>query len=147
MQFRTHLIIILCITAAIYGIWYLLSQNQPVAVIQRGASPYSIHISRATWGLNCRQRYQVPSTSSDGFSADAAGGFSLTANNVLKQVGELCDGKPDCEIPTDALLIGKDPAPHCIDKELEVEYRCFSFDRPWRIRSISATTKIDCSTR
>lgn len=147
MSFRMHLSIIVFIVTAIYGAWFVFAKNTPLPGLQQTTSPYSISISQASWGLNCRPSPSHFEATSGGFAVDSSTGLKLAPGNVQANVAELCDGKPRCEIPLNFQPAGKDPAPDCPEKELEVEYRCFSFDRPWRIRSTSAPMVIDCTAR
>lgn len=146
MPFKTHLMIISLIALAIFVAWRIFSyssvDSSPVAA---APSLYSIHISHASWGLNCRYRYR-DSFYDDGF-ADDGNADELIPDNALAAVRALCDGKPSCQIPVGSQLVGRNLAPECATKQLEVEYRCFSYDRPWRLRKTSGILSIDCENR
>lgn len=137
MPFRTHLIIIACIIAAVYFAWHIIDAAPPPpppAAVEVD-SPYSIAIAHASWGLNCRR-----DENSDGFAADKT---ALREDNVLAALAERCNGKLRCDIPLTPETMGDTPTPGCT-KQLVVEYRCFSFDRPWTVRASSGKLSINC---
>jgi hypothetical protein len=151
MSFKIHLIIVSVIIIAVYFAWQLTSRTntpQPAVIEQETASPYSITVIHASWGLNCRNSYVARTTpqKDDPFAYKPGTESKLEEDNVLSIVSKLCDGKLKCTIPISPQALGGDPMPECGDKSLDVEYRCFSFDRPWLVQSSFKSLDIDCSS-
>ena len=140
MSFKTHLIIVSCIILAVYLAWQWMEPAAEMPVISvEPSSPYSITITHASWGLNCRLRTQT----ADSFAKNA-NHTPLREDNALSKLSEQCNGKLQCSIPVSSSALGFDPAPECAEKELRVEYRCFSYDRPWNVKMSSGTLTINC---
>lgn len=98
--------------------------------------------------MNCLDAYAPSSeTSEDPFAYKAKKNDKLKKNNVLELIAKACNNKLKCGIILKPELLGGDPAPDCVGEILEIEYRCFSFDRPWTINSDGKgkTLDIDCS--
>lgn len=145
MSFKIHLLIICLIIAAVSGGWWFVKSRAvpvaaPVVVQDR-----FIEIIHASWGLNCRslrlKETGKPQTS--GAFASVEKRHPLSEDNVLQAISQLCNGKTQCGSQNIALMVS-DPSPTCLNKELEIEYRCFEFDRPWHIRSKNNGFMIDC---
>ncbi len=151
MSFKTHLLVVSFIIATVYGVWQLLYVHPQPAIVevpQPQAGDKSIQIIRASWGLNCaNMRFaqngapESPAT----FANSSPTVPQIKENNVLEAVSRLCNGQPACSIAPTVEILGTDPQPQCFDKKLEIEYRCFAFDRPWRVRGNNTTLQIDCS--
>lgn len=104
-------------------------------------SPYAIEVVSASYGLNCNAQPAQPVDTFAGSAPKAA-----EKDNVLTQVGRRCNGNLTCKLTVDRATLG-DPVPKC-SKKLTVDYRCFSYDRPWRAAAEeSESLTIDCSTR
>lgn len=148
MSFKIHLIIISVIIVMVFLVWSMSGSEPPppapVPVAQK-VSSYSIAISHASWGLNCAKRPVSVNNSTSSYDTfagtDVASKFH--EDNVLLKVSEICNGKLQCDIPFTPDILGDDPQPDC-DKVLDIEYRCFSYDRPWRVRSSSGSLSINC---
>ena len=67
----------------------------------------------------------------------------LNENNMLVKLSDACNGNEQCYIDFKFLSVEGNPLPQCT-KMLEVEYRCFEFDRPWIERSSGPEMTIDC---
>lgn len=144
MSFKLHLIIISCITVAVVLFWQLMHSGALTPADTRPARPqYNLTITHASWGLNCRN-LAIGATGQDAFARKPATENPLRDDNVLGAVGLLCNGKTECAINVDAATLGKDPAPDCANKVLEVEYRCFSYDRPWSVKTSTGTLTLHC---
>jgi hypothetical protein len=141
MSFKLHLIIVSVIIVLVYlaGKIFLTVPLPATTPMSTKKSPFSIAITHATWGLNCRYRLTEGMENDDGFVKD------IRVDNALKKVSELCNDKPSCTIAINENTLGRDPYPGCFEKELDIEYRCYSFDRPWRVRGNSGTISIDCT--
>src|SRR5690606_23769554 len=103
-------------------IWQMKEQPQaPVAVVQAAPqveSRYSIAITHASWGLNCRfrvsNRNSGASNPMGAFVSDGdAPRDKLREDNVLIAVSALCNGKLKCEFPLTPEALGGDPLPEC----------------------------------
>ena len=142
MSFKIHLIIVSVIIVIVYLTWQLMSV--PPAPVVPAAKPktstYSISIAHATWGRECA----IESNGASDAFRGAASTNPLREDNVLVRVNELCSGRVICEIPLNSAALGEDPAPDCLSKTLEVEYRCFSYDRPWTVTASSGKLVINC---
>lgn len=147
MTFKIHLIIVSFIIVIVYVTWQLMSSHvRTASTPTQTESQYSISIIHASWGLNCKNiNTDNNATSYEGYAATGTTTKDmLRADNALAKVSELCNGKLQCSITVKADAIGFDPAPTCQDKLLEVDYRCFSYDRPWNIKASNGALNIDC---
>jgi hypothetical protein len=127
MSWKIHLaalsvaIILILIIANIPG--HSPTGNAPV-------SNLSIRIANASWGMNCKNIPNNVPANSNPFKSD--GSNSGAYNNVQNVVSRLCDGKVSCNGAANTTTLGADPFPGC-SKDLKIEYRCFSYDRPWSV--------------
>ena len=68
----------------------------------------------------------------------------VTPSNVLLKVSTLCNGKVSCEFKATSAVLESEPLAACL-KNLDVGYRCFSYDRLWTVTvQQGQTVKIDC---
>lgn len=157
MPLKTHIIIISIIIALIFAGWqtmrhYRLKELAELEALRRNQLQQSvIQVVRANWGLNCNKA-KIPQKSG---RPSAAGRFEfeygneeprIYENNVLDAIQRKCGHKPRCTIANNADSIGFDVAPLCADKQLVIEYRCYAFDRLWRITiPHRGSGSIDCS--
>lgn len=144
MSFKLHLMIVSFIIVAVYVAWQLsTSENTETQVLS--AAPQSnartLSIAHASWGLNCRH---IRASGGDTAFAGEKPASKLVQDNVLSIVASLCNGKRSCKIPLEAATLGDDPAPECPNKELAVEYRCFSYDRPRIAKASSGSIILQC---
>ncbi len=151
MSFKIHLIIVCIIIMVVYGIWQVTLHTAPQPVVQNEetTSSNAISIIHASWGLNCTFRPDVEETKDPykAFATTTKPTDKLRPDNVLTAVSTLCNGKPQCSIPLVPEVLGEDPLPECNIKALEVEYRCFVYDRPWVVKSSVKQLDIDCSQK
>jgi hypothetical protein len=149
MPLKTHLIIVSIIIASVFLGWQamrLLSRAEQVVA----PSGNLIQLVRANYGLNCNSRTlgtrASRNTSAGKFEYDNQDESNIYPDNARKVVEPLCQGKPWCRVTNSTNLLGMDPAPGCFEKELVIEYRCYSFDRLWKL-VVPANEKgeIDCS--
>ena len=147
MTLRTHLIIVALIIVSVFIGWETMqtisARRAARALMESGRA---IEIVRASWGLNCpagtRDSHSEGVT---GFMEGRSNPPSVRENNILEVVSALCNLKPQCSIHNSPQTFGSDPAPDCIEKEISIEYRCFSYDRPWPLTIASHETGvIDC---
>jgi hypothetical protein len=142
MPVKVHFIIVACIILVVSLAWHFMSAPPPaVPVVQQTNSAYSISVAHASWGLECPQENRA---AGDAFANKPSAAGSRREDNVLDKVSALCGGKVSCEIPVLPSVLGGDPAPDCLSKVLVVEYRCFSYDRPWTVQASSGKLPINC---
>lgn len=107
-----------------------------------------IFISKASWGLNCNKTYDLRLKQLRRLKQPMPEGFErVQPNNVLLAVSKYCNGKKTCTFqPSDEAFGIKKPS--SCRKALDVEYRCFSYDRIWK-KSAPARTDItiDCNDK
>ncbi len=157
MSFKVNLFIMSVIAVSLFLIIriFLTEEPKPVQVAPPPkpvvVSPYSITISSASWGLNCRDYYTKRNygktqgyNNADDDDALATALSKIKENNVLYKVSQLCNDKSQCEIAISTSVLGDDPLPNCGYKELRVEYRCFAVDRLRKAKSANETIRINC---
>lgn len=144
MLFKTHLFIILLIIASVYFVTQYFTEPKQDTVITQNieTSPYSINITRASWGLNCEPNHVNMNDVSDYYQSNSA--KKIKENNLLEAVKNICEGKSKCDIAIDTAVLGEDPAPSCLYKELSIEYRCFAIDRLRTTKRSGGTISINC---
>ncbi len=145
MNFKIHLLIISILIIASFGIIQLImghKEEQQQITAAAVASPYTINIERASWGLNCLAYTKNKNT--DNYMQPDPANTKLKENNVLSAVSRLCNVKSKCDIPIDPNVLGEDPAPSCGYKVLQVEYRCFNIDRLRSEKASEGVISIDC---
>lgn len=144
MSFKFHLLIVFFITATVILLWQFVIRQTPLQLAAPATvqdPPFSISVIRASWGLNCTQNSEENRHSPDDPFTKQNAPYE---NNVLAKVQELCDGRLSCEIPISVQTLGDDQAPNCTEKELSVEYRCFSYDRPWNAKASTGIVVLNC---
>jgi hypothetical protein len=146
MPFKVHLAIISCIVIVVVLAWQYM-QHQPQTVEAAPGKTYSITVTHASWGLNC-QNLAISSNQAentrDPFLNKGGANNKLREDNVMAAVALLCNGNIQCDILADEATLGPDPAPDCTNKTLEIEYRCFSYDRPWNVKTSSGAATLNC---
>ena len=151
MSFRTHLTVISCIILAVLLMWQLmLRSNSPVPASTNipenvpAERSYSISVTHASWGLNCRNM-AFNNNTREAFLAKSNN--TLHEDNVLEKVSHLCNGHVTCNVNIDEPSLGADPSPECNSKTLEIEYRCFAYDRPWSVKTVDTPITLHCDNR
>jgi len=102
------------------------------------SAPNIIHITEATYGLNCR-----------GFTVAPGQVNRVKEGNATAPIARLCESAiEDCSFIADVRELG-DPAPGC-PKDLSIAWRCSRDDEPHRLHvaeeAHSKRVKIMCST-
>lgn len=143
MPFKIHLVIVSIIIVIVTLIWSLMqTAPSPSSTAEAKGIVRKIAVTHASYALNCRgvavSNEAVPQTAANHRTG------KLAEDNVLAAVGELCNGKTECEVSVNSAELGEDPAPDCTPKTLEVEYRCFSYDRPWQVKTSGGSVKLLC---
>jgi hypothetical protein len=145
MHFKVHLLIICCIVIVVVLAWNVLQRRAATAPVSAaGAPPHVIAVHHASWGLNCKGTFAASDGSRGVFANAGNPADRLKEDNVLDQVSTICNGNVSCDIRLNEATLGPDPMPDCGSKTLEVEYRCFSYDRPWKVRSNGGSLAIQC---
>ena len=148
MNFKIHLIIVSIIIIAVYFSWQIsmrMDSAQQTVVQQENDSPYKISIISASYGLNCDSMYSSDPQPQDPYAFKKQSNAKSKKNNVLDMISKACNDKLQCTIIVKPELLGGDPDPNCGGEALEIEYRCFSFDRLWTARSTRENIVIDCT--
>jgi len=128
MSFKTHLIFVTLVIACVFLFWRLSQPAiEPIVAQPVQKSDFGISVAYATWGRNCLN----------------SGNVSID-NNVKEEVSASCNGLMECKIIADSRTFRNDFNPQCSTKELEVEYRCFSFDRLRSVKSAMGSLIIKC---
>ena len=133
-------------------IWEIMTAKPAVQLAPAEKSPYAIEIHRASYGLACRDFYDV---NADGLAgqAETANPYgdkkdpegNIKENNVLEAVKKICDGKAACSFTVEPKTFNFDPYPACSYKDLRIDFRCYNIDRLRRIAGEEASlTSIDC---
>lgn len=110
-----------------------------------------IQISSASWGLNCNRTIERHNQSVDeaerNFAKDAPKRIDeVNKDNALLALSRMCDGRTLCKISkVKTSTIGLEPIGLRCNKELEVSYRCFEFDRAQELTvKQNKPLEIDC---
>ncbi len=145
MPFKVHLLIIACIIIAVLLSWQFMPKTPAHTAETRNAKILTISITHASWGLNCPSvAINSDASRHDAFMNKPVTNTKLHEDNVLGPVGILCNGTTKCDVTPDETTLGTDPAPECTSKSLEIEYRCFSYDRPWNVKTTTAAVSLHC---
>ena len=135
---KIHFVGLAVIILLVIAIAYKTTQPGP-----QMANPYVIEIVNATFGQNCNAQIlkDAPSPYAD-MSAKA-----VQKNNVLGKISQLCNGKNTCQFSVDRSMLDPVASQSC-NQKLSIDYRCFSYDRPWHADAAEGEKiSIDCSTR
>lgn len=102
-------------------------------------SPYAtgdryVRIDSASWGMNCNQEISRRMRQPRDAEATDKPLQLVSTNNVLLQMGELCNGRMVCQLSANSDILQEEPLSSCF-KQLEVTYRCFSIDKLWRVQA------------
>jgi len=117
----------------------------PAPVIEPKPAAHVITVSHASWGVGCHELIS-PNTTATRDPFAGSNDNKIHPDNVLKAVAALCNGKPTCDVSIDPAVLGEDPLPNCAPKTLEIEYRCFSYDRPWIVKGTDGSVNLHCDT-
>lgn len=141
MQLKHHLIVITLIILSVFSVWQVMIEPPPAPVTPPTSvttvKAKVIDIVRASWGMECNTLLDEITNTDTYISAygglipdnPAEAREKLKENNVLDIVKAKCNGKVECEITNSIEYMETDLAPFCYEKLLEIEYRCFSFDK------------------
>lgn len=140
-NWKFHAIALGTITLMIVIVFSLTYKPKPTATDPNTpTSDRFIQIHSASYGLNCNARLK--------YRRPANGAVEeMMVNNVLLDVSRMCNGKVSCNIDVRDTSFSKKFPAGCA-KELEVEYRCFSWDRPWKVLGVPyELAVIDCANQ
>lgn len=148
-RFRVHAFFLTLLAILILIAYQMYRQR---ASILPDSGDVFVRISSASFGLNCRPEDLRPSA--DAAPIKALGKFAdpqqdekdklVVQDNALSAISERCNGKTSCALTATPEALGLLVSGSC-RRQLNVEYRCFSYDRPWlaTIRP-GETLLIDC---
>lgn len=148
MSFKIHLLIVSVIILVVYLVWGISRSTPDTGSSIADTKPtYVISVTHASWGLNCPDI-----AGNDDILDKAYVKKSDLANkrpyqdNALAIVSDYCNSKTDCDIPLSGELFKGMAPKQCSEKKLAVEYRCFTYDRPWRAEAsnIDGMLSITC---
>lgn len=156
---RFHAIAVAAISTVIIAVFYL---TQPSSAEKKTIDPdqfseRAVEIYSATWGMNCnpyieeairRQAATPAPADASGSSKPAKPLQDVTTNNVLDVVSGLCNGRVRCDLTATAEAMGGlDPLGSCY-KQLDVSYRCFTYDQLWNVTvEQGKTLRLDCNAQ
>ena len=153
---KTHILIVVIIVCAMSFAARFVQRFQSDEVIERRETggvvdqTQYISISQASWGRNCDgQTASLTASEKIGITESGMDGterYMVPENNALPLVAEKCAKQTACDLTATVNALGFDPAPGC-NKELLVQYRCFSYDvtRTKRL-TYRASGRLDCRT-
>ena len=145
MSFKTHLLIVSLIIISVMIFWSLLPKIDHIDRPENSAPiARRIIISHASWGMNCNP-YLLENTINTNNMRKKNLKTAYTKDNIFKEISLQCNGKLTCDINAANPWLKHDPQPECTPKSLEIEYRCFSFDRPWRTSTTGGSITLDCT--
>jgi hypothetical protein len=149
MAFKIHLIIVSIVIVIIYVGWRIHVNSAVVPEAQTiTKTSYNISVIHASWGLNCPLYVNDKANSLDqAYVQGKPNNSKPSADNVLKQVSELCNNEEKCSITASSDVFGDILPTDCAEPQLAVEYRCHAFDRPWRDQTTSGSLDIDCTQK
>ena len=129
---RVHALAVVIMGALVLGMYLLSGGDEKPAPLGATDIPgIEIQITSASYGMNCLERRNYYSSAlDDPFRKPGDNLDPLRHNNVIYSVSKLCNGKSVCEFVVNNEVLGTNPDPRCA-KNLHVEYRCYSYDRPW----------------
>jgi hypothetical protein len=157
-NYRFHIIALSIICSVITAMYLVVGPKQAPSQTVEVKDPNDrvISIYSATWGENCnllinqsiRDRERMPAKRDEkNDRAEKKPLVPVPFNNVLKQVGDECNGKLSCSVRASVGTFDNDPLQSCF-KNLVVGYRCFSFDRIWNVETKQGDLlKIDCEEK
>lgn len=144
-QLKIHIAAVAVIIVLLVVVFYLTNDKEQ----KTAKNEYYIEIIHSTWGMNCVNRRRTGNNTAKPkypFVGDPALPL-IRKDNVISKVSTLCNAKSICKIDVSEATFGFNPDKNC-SKNLDVEYRCFSYDRPWFIRGGEYDTLIiDCTQR
>lgn len=136
---RFHAIAISAICLVIVLVFsFAAPKPAPVAMSNEPQTSNRIEVYQANWGLNCNvdiartlkvRQTNLPPRDEKGQVIPYKPLVPAQKNNVILPVSTLCNTQVMCQIEaTSTNLGGIDPLETCY-KQLEVQYRCFTYDR------------------
>jgi hypothetical protein len=155
INYKFHSIAIAVICTLITVLYFLFSPKPaPAPVDPTLQGDRAVEIYSATWGQECNPYIQdaIQHQNTVPVEKDANGVLikrdplkMVITDNVLQQVGDICNGKTACDITPTSETMGVGPLPSCA-KKLVLSYRCYSYDRLWNLTiGQGSTTTIDCN--
>ena len=122
MNLKLHLAAISIIVLLLVAVYIFSNRGTG-----EGNTPIALEVVNASYGLNCLAQQPAQGSEPNAIYKDESTP-AVRKNNVLVAVSRLCNGQPTCQFEVNESNLGSNPNPTCY-KELEVDYRCFSYDR------------------
>jgi hypothetical protein len=146
MNFKHHLIVVAVITLVVYFAWQQMNGASSTAPnTAESSGNYVINVTHASWGLNCNKiSINGSNKVSDPFANKSEDTNLVKEDNLLAKVSAHCNGKTECAIANNPETIGEKFLPECTTKNFDIEYRCFSYDRPRFIVNSSKDVVLRC---
>lgn len=159
MRWKFHASVIGIITLLLMGMYLLFKSSPEQTVVTTITSATQMRIESASWGLNCNALYSIYKQREQDMARNQKNAQPIdpslvpkspatiiSPNNALDTVKTLCEGKPKCEFPANATVLG-DVFSNC-SKVLDISWRCFNYDklRTQTVQNGSLLT-IDCDAK
>lgn len=116
-------------------------------VVEEPIGDRFVTIWEGSWGLNCNEQPNRFGNRRFGQSntPPAPAKKRVKFNNVRDTIAPLCDGKLGCEFNVDVETLGNPAEGSGCRPILELVYRCYSYDKPWRVTAnMGETVTINC---
>ncbi len=146
MNSKAHFAIIIALVIGMLAAWQIMLNraNVPTPAASDTIAERYISIVRANYGLNCL----TDNNDAQPYPATPSETRVFRENNILIPASNACNGRIKCSIDGKTLLSGADSASKCKAKAIEIEYRCFSYDRLWTARNPGGNgVIIDCTEK
>ena len=144
---RVHAVAIAIMCTLVLGMYLLQDGQDEMEKKVSGASDLEIQVTSASYGLNCLERRNYYPSPDDPFRKPGDNLDPLRHDNVIYSVSKLCNGKSVCDLVVNNETLGTNPDPRCA-KNLHVEYRCYSYDRPWTADAMEGgRMSLNCNDR
>lgn len=149
MESKNHILLVFMVGLIVLLMWQFMPKPEapPEEQIEETIDTGDyVRIHSASWGLNCIDPAAQGHT--DALLAKDDKVMKLRRDNVLSFVSKQCNGKDSCEVMNSPATFDasddKNPQKNC-EKDLEIEYRCFTFDRLWKkVSGHREPVKIEC---
>lgn len=153
MRWKIHAAVILVITVLILGVFALFDTPESQKLTLDGSNPnIRMQIQKANWGNNCNSLYEIykrraEQAEKNGDKRPPSPGQTppviIPENNAIGIVKGLCEGRSKCRIDANSGVLGN-VFSDC-SKDLEISWRCFSYDKlRYEKAPNGGTIRIDC---
>lgn len=142
---RFHLIalsVLMLLVVIIFAATGQFSKKEelPAQATEEAVGDHFITVWEAHWGVNCND---APILTNKNITPE--GNKPIERNNVLSRISTFCNGKRLCEFNVDSKSFGDVASNRSCAPEMELRYRCFEFDRLWKVSVPSGgKIKLEC---